>query len=236
MSTWSKVMIAAAVEIAYAVFTRTWLRHQLDGAGLELAVSVARGITVVVYLMLFRDLIGSRPKAFRTLYHPLLAASVLIAMAVPVAFQGWAPGGGIGTTVVFILTSFIVGFREELLYRAVILNLLQPRLGTIGALSCSTVLFAVYHYGAQPITWISTTEIVTRSVLLGLVYIRSGSLATVTAIHSIYDAIWFMGPVVKPALADAWRPVFLVSAMLFGVVWSFLAVQAPIRNVFSSRA
>jgi hypothetical protein len=74
-------MIAAVVEIVYAVFTRTWLRHQLDGASLEVAVSAVRAVTVVVYLTLFRDLIRSRPKSFQPLCHPLLAASVTIALA-----------------------------------------------------------------------------------------------------------------------------------------------------------
>lgn len=236
MSTSLKVMIAVAVEIAYAAFTRTWLHQQLDGAYLELSVSAFRVVTIVVYWMLFRDLIGARPKALRTLYHPLFGASVLVAMVVPLVFQGWPPGGGIGTTVVFVLTSFIVGFREELLYRAVLLSLLQPRLGTVGALFCSTVLFVVYHYKAQPMTWLATTEIATMSILLGLTYIRCGSLGTVAVIHSVYDAIWFMGPLVKPALPDAWRPAFLVSAVFLGTLWWRISVRAPVRNVFPFRA
>jgi membrane protease YdiL (CAAX protease family) len=134
-----------------------------------------------------------------------------------------------------MLTSFIVGFREELLYRAVILNLLQPRLGTTGAVACATSLFVAYHYGAQPFTWISITEIASISVLLGLVYVRTGSFITIATIHSVYDAIWFIGPVVKPALPDIWRPAFLISAMLLGIVWSLLSIPAPIRDVLACR-
>ena len=219
MLTQHKLIIAVALEITYAVVTRTWLRQQFEGAHLELAVSAFRVATIIVYWTLFRDLIQSRPRAPSTLRHPLLGAGIAVALAIPFLFQGWSPGGGFGTALVFALTSFIVGLREELLYRAVLLNVLQPRLGTAGALLCSTALFVVYHYGAQPVMWLVVMEITSMSLLLGLIYIRSGSLLTVAAIHSFYDGIWFFGPFLNPPLQDVWRPAFLVSALALVLAW-----------------
>jgi membrane protease YdiL (CAAX protease family) len=232
-----KLIVAAAVEIAYAVGTRTWLREHLEGAHLELAVSAFRVATIVAYWALFRELIQSRTKAPATLRHPLLGAGVAAALAIPFMFQGWSPGGGFGTAIVFALTSVIVGLREELLYRAVLLNLLQPKLGIVGTLLCSTALFIVYHYGALPVTWLAVTEVTCMSLLLGLIYIRSGSLLAVATIHSIYDGIWFFGPFVSSALPDAWRPVFLLSALgLIAAWWRFGAQHSLPAGSPASRA
>lgn len=215
----NKVFVAAVIEIAYAVITRTWFRQHLDGIYLELAVSAFRVATVVVYLGLFRDLIQSRVKNTPTLRHPFLVAGVVIVLVVPFLFRGWSPGGGLGSAIVFALTSIIVGLREEILYRAVFLNLLQPRIGIVGALLFSTVVFILYHYGAQPFTALWLTECACLSLLLGLIYIRSGSLLTVTAIHSLYDGIWFFGPYLNVPIAEIWKPAFLVSALALVVVW-----------------
>jgi membrane protease YdiL (CAAX protease family) len=215
----SKLIIAAALEVSYAIVTRTWLRQHFEGVPLELAVSACRVVTIIAYWALFRDLIQSRVKAPSTLRHPVLGAGVALALLVPCLFQGWSPGGGVGTALVFVLTSVIVGFREELLYRAVLQNLLQARLGTAGALLGTTAIFVIYHYGAQPMTWLAVTEIAGMSLLLGLIYIRSGSLLAVTAIHSAYDGIWFLGPFLNPVLPDAWRPAFHVPALVLVLAW-----------------
>ena len=103
-----KVILAAAVEVTYAVVTRTWLRQELDGAYLELAISAFRVATIVVYWGLFRDLVRSRATAPATLRHPLLVAGVAIALAIPFLFRGWSPGGGFGTALAFALTSVVV--------------------------------------------------------------------------------------------------------------------------------
>ena len=229
-----KFLIAVVVEIAYAVFTRAWLSGQLEGVYLEIAVSACRLATIAIYWGLFRNLILSRPKAGGTLRHPCLIIGVLVAMAIPFLFQGWSPGGGFGTALVFALTSVVVGLREELLYRAVLINFLQPRIGVAGALICSTVLFVVYHYGALPITWLTITEVTTLSLLMGLIYIRSGSLIAVVAFHSIYDAVWFFGPFPAVPVPDQWRPLFLLSALALVVLWWRFGVASSGQEVAAS--
>jgi membrane protease YdiL (CAAX protease family) len=214
-----KLIVAAALELTYAVVTRTWLRHHLEGAHLELAVSAFRVATIIVYWVLFRELIRARAKTPSSLQHPLLSAGIAVALAIPFLFQGWSPGGGFGTAVVFALTGIVVGIREELLYRAVLLNLLQPRLGVVGALFCTTAIFIVYHYGALPINWTTFTEVSCMALLLGLIYLRSGSLFAVATIHSLYDGIWFFGPFLSSPLPDVWRPTFLFSALALVVAW-----------------
>jgi membrane protease YdiL (CAAX protease family) len=149
----------------------------------------------------------------------LLIAGVAAILAIPFLFLGWSGEGGLITTIVFALTSIIVGLREELLYRAVLLNMLQPRIGVVGALLCSTAIFTIYHYGAVPFTPLWITECVCISLVLGLIYIRSGSLQVVVAIHALYDGIWFFGPYISHPIPDGWRPLFLFPAVVLAIAW-----------------
>jgi len=47
----------------------------------------------------------------------------------------------------FVLTSLVVGLREEIVYRAIVQNLLEERLGKAGAILLASAVFALYHYG-----------------------------------------------------------------------------------------
>lgn len=214
-----KVIAAIIIEIAYAVFTRTWLREHAQGVELELVISALRLVTAAAYWLLFRDLILSRPTRGNSLRSPLVLTGAAAVLAIPFLFRGWSPGGGLGTALVFALTSIVVGLREELLYRAVLINLLQPRVGLPGAVVLSTVLFLVYHYGALPVAALPITEVICMSLLLGIVYTHSGSLAFVIALHSLYDGIWFFGPYMAAPLPDVWRPVFLLTGLALVFMW-----------------
>jgi membrane protease YdiL (CAAX protease family) len=201
------------------VFTRTWLREHAQGVELELAISALRLVTAVAYWLLFRHLILSRPTRRSSLRSPLVLAGAAAVLAIPFLFRGWSPGGGLGTALVFALTSVIVGVREELLYRAVLINLLQPRVGLAGAVALSTVLFLIYHYGALPVATLPIIEVICMSLLLGIVYAHSGSLVFVGALHSLYDGIWFFGPYLAAPMRDAWRPVFLLTGLMLVLMW-----------------
>jgi membrane protease YdiL (CAAX protease family) len=226
-----RVLIAAIVEITYAVFTRTWLRDQLSGAELEIAVTATRLVTAAVYCALFRELILRRKRRHGSVKLPLVLAGAAVSLAIPFLFQGWSPGGGLGTALVFALTSVVVGLREELLYRAVLLNLLEPRIGMLNALLLSTGLFVIYHYGALPFTALAVTEVVCLSLVFGLIYVWSGSLIAVIAYHSVYDAIWFFGPYLATPLADYWRPAFLVPALVIVFLGTWHSGKTrPVRN------
>lgn len=217
----AKIVLATAIEIAYAVFTRAWLPDKLQGAELEVAISAVRLATVAAYWLLFRDLILSRKSRAGSLRHPLLLAGVAVALVIPFLFRGWEVGGGLGTAFIFAFTSIIVGLREELLYRAVLLNLLEPKMGREGAIGLSTIIFVVYHYGALPIESLPIIQTVCMSLLLGLIYTRSGSLFFVVALHSLYDGIWFFGPYLAAPLPDIWRPAFLLAALALVSLWAW---------------
>jgi len=232
-----KVALAAVVEVAYGVFTRTWLSRHFQGVELELLITALRIVTAALYWYLFRNLIGARTSSPSSLRTPLVLAGIVSVLAIPVLFRGWSPGGGIGTAIIFALTSFVVGFREELLYRAVLINLLQPKYGVLTALIISTILFTVYHYGTWAVSWLIVSEIVVMSLILGLIYIYSGSLIAVTLLHATYDAIWFFGPFLPSPIPDIWRPAFLLAGVVCVCLW-VIRVRwiAPVIHAESSSA
>lgn len=215
----AKVVAAAIIEISYALFTRTWLRQHAQGVELELFISAFRVVTIVAYWFMFRDLILGRHTNIATLRHPFILVAMAAALAVPFLFRGWSPGGGFGTAIVYVLTSILVGVREELLYRGVVFNLVEPRAGTVITIVLSTIIFVVYHYGAQPLIPQVIAEIAIMSVVLGLIYSCSRSLLAVMALHSAYDAIWFLGPYLSTPLPDIWRLAPLLTALLFAILW-----------------
>jgi len=233
--TWSaglpaRIVIAIAVEIAYAVITRAWLPHHVHGAPLEIWVSVLRLTTAGIYWLLFRELILGRRARNHALRHPLVYAGTAAVLAIPFLFRGWDPGGGLGTAIVFALTSIAVGLREELLYRAVVINFLQPRVGAGAAIVLSTIVFLIYHYGALPLKLLPAIEVICMSLLLGLVYVYSGSLLFVVALHSLYDGIWFFGPYIPAPLPNIWRVAFLVSGLVLIFVWARTTPDFSLRG------
>jgi membrane protease YdiL (CAAX protease family) len=215
-----RIVAAVIIEVGYAVLTRAWLPQHVSGVELELAISAFRLATAGVYWLLFQDVISSRAKRTHLLRSPVVLTGVAVVLAIPIIFRGWDPGGGLGTAVVFALTSIIVGFREELLYRGILINLLQPRVGVLGAVVLSTVVFLVYHYGALPIAVLPAIEVTCLSLLLGLVYVYSGSLAFVVVLHSLYDGIWFFGPYMAAPPPDVWRLPFLFTGLALVVIWA----------------
>ena len=109
--------------------------------------------------------------------------------------------------------------RQDGIHRTLTINLLQPRVGLLGAVVLSTTPFLVYHYGELPVAPLPIIEVVCMSLLLGIVYAQSGSLLFVIALHSLYDGIWFFGPYVATPLLDVWRPLFLFTGLGLVLMW-----------------
>ncbi|HEY5719145.1 MAG TPA: CPBP family intramembrane glutamic endopeptidase [Gammaproteobacteria bacterium] len=214
-----KLLFAAVAELGYALLTRAWMPEQFDGIALELWVTGARAATAALYWWLFRDLIWSRAPRAGNARRPLCIAAIAVVMLAPVLAGDWAVGD-LATQVVFALTSVVVGLREELLYRGVVQNLLEPRLGWVGAIVVSNVIFTLYHYGAWPFTFLNLLEFFTVGCLVGLLYWGSGSLWLVVAFHAAYDAVWSFTPLLPAPLSQAWGAVLQVAALLLAALWA----------------
>jgi len=217
----ARFAVALLLEIVYAVFTRTWLRAHASGIELELWVTACRLVSLAAYGLLFRDLLRQPPcqptsvRAVRAT--PLLFAGLLPLLLVPLLFYGGYSGERT-SRIVFAVTSIAVALREEVFYRGILLSLLARRLGFAKALVVSNILFVLYHYGAQPLYLVGTTEIFVMGCVLGLLYQATGTLLAPIALHAIYDALWSLGPIVMP-LPDIFRiPLHLLGLVLI-VSW-----------------
>ncbi|MDR7857871.1 type II CAAX endopeptidase family protein [Tissierella sp.] len=86
----------------------------------------------------------------------------------------------------FIRICLLAPVVEEILIRGIILSSLQNRYGAIFALLASTLLFAVLHFN-----FVQTLSAIICGLVLGLLYINTGSLFTCILAHSLYNTISF---------------------------------------------
>jgi len=215
-----KLTFAVILEVAYAIGTRVYLGHYYGGIELELYKTAIRGFTAIIYWMLFHDLIRSQSPRFATARRPLFGFAIVLIMLSPIITGDEGLPDAIAKTV-FALTSIVVGLREEILYRGVLQNLLEKRMGWIPALIVSNVIFTLYHYGAQPFTPLGLTMLFSMGSILGLIYYGTRSLALVVAFHSIYDALWALVPFVSKPLPRLWGTCLEITALALLTFWAW---------------
>lgn len=84
----------------------------------------------------------------------------------------------------FIRVCLLVPVVEEIFIRGCILNSLQKKYSVIFALLFSSVLFAVLHFN-----FVQTLSALICGLILGLLYINTGSLLCCILAHSLYNTI-----------------------------------------------
>jgi membrane protease YdiL (CAAX protease family) len=203
------------------LLTRTWLRNRLDGIPLEIATTGFRAVTIVVYWLMSRDLILSR-RARRGAYRgPLLVAAIGPVLLAPVLF-GDASLPDLPTKLVFASTSIVVGVREEFFYRGIVQNILDRRAGWWMAIVISNALFTLYHYrafGVPPFTFPVIVGYFAVGSALGLIYLGTRSLVLVIAIHTVYDVLWALTPLIAHPGPFAWAVCLDVLGALLLLLW-----------------
>jgi membrane protease YdiL (CAAX protease family) len=227
MSLTAKLLLALAVEIAYAVATRAWLPQVLAGIPLELAVTALRLATAVLYWRLFQALIFSRQSRPGVWRDPLLLAGLAAVLLSPVVAGAWELPDA-ATRWVFAATSLVVALREELLYRGVLQNLLERPCGWLGSVLVSNLVFVLYHYGAWPFTLPNLLEFFAVGCVVGLLYRASGSLWLAVALHAVYDALWCFTPLLDPPLGWGWGTGLQLVALLLVLAWAWRRLGPPV--------
>ncbi|WIV11579.1 type II CAAX endopeptidase family protein [Proteiniborus sp. MB09-C3] len=92
----------------------------------------------------------------------------------------------------FIRICLLAPIVEEILMRGYILSSLQNKYGTVIALLVSSLLFAILHFN-----FVQTLSAVVCGLILGLLYISTGSLFCCILAHSLYNAISFFACVLE---------------------------------------
>lgn len=119
------------------------------------------------------------------------AAAALLVLAMELLFlaaHGLEPAMKLRQQLVLAGSSLLVAFNEEALFRALGLEALREKFGERTAFWGSTLLFTVYHYGAQPLAgW-------PYIFLCGLIFARMRldgvSLLWLMFIHAAYDGVF----------------------------------------------
>ncbi len=173
--------------------------------------SVAYGIAILLGLMLFlglRGLSGMKyqlPQNRRDLWLPLVGfvavAPVLVAVGMAIGFipaPHWPvqPAGKMAAAVGIIFAA--TALPEEILFRALIQNLLMQRLGaTTRVLLLASIVFGAAHLdnGPQPVpNWRYMIEATIAGVAYGKVFQKSNSVCSSAILHMMVDwtkHFWF---------------------------------------------
>ncbi len=166
--------------------------------------SVAYGIAILLGLILFlgfRGLEGMKynlPRAGRDFWLPLAAfailAPVLMAIGIPIGFippphLPTAPGGRMASAVALIFAGTAV--PEEILFRALIQNLMMQRWGTrTRVLLAASFIFGCAHLdnGPQPLpNWRYMILATVAGIAYGRVFEKSTTMLSAAALHTLVD-------------------------------------------------
>ena len=184
-----RLVAVLLVELVYWVATRLLLHFfRWDSVEVELARGALRAASAAMDWWLCRALIGSKTPAAAAWRQPtVLLACLLFLLAAATAQH---PSFSATFAFVFGLGSIVVGLKEEFLFRGILQNVLQQRWGAPRAVLVTTAAFTVWHWGAvAPSAW-AFTQIALAGAVLGILYIRIGSIWAVVVLHTLYDALF----------------------------------------------
>lgn len=183
----------------------------LPGYGLSMIAELAAGIVAFLFLLLFGYqgklkekgkgfVLGLYIGGFLTGYCCL----TLMAQCYVQALDADAKLVSALEIVFFVLTMFLIGWTEELIFRGVVMNLFLERFsktkrGILASVILSSVLFGAVHLTniSSGVSLASASiQAVTAGllgVILGAVYVRSGNLWLVIMYHALVDFAGLMG-------------------------------------------
>lgn len=222
------LLVLIAIEVLYIAVTRLLLLYENTGIiELETIRTGVRLASAGLTWWLFRDLLitatskTAAPQKGFSWNTTLPWIATVLFLSIPVMVGDWnLPEGE--TRLLFAVTSFPVGLREELVYRGVLLTLLVQRLGFVRGLILSTIAFAMYHYGAQPWTLFTVSQYIAGGLLLGTLFWATRSLWLVIWIHTVYDVIYCYTPLISPPWSKTAGIFTLYIITLIIFAWTYL--------------
>jgi len=213
-----RLVLAVCVEAVYMVLSRYIGDMQgLNYAEMEMARTPLRLVTAFLLWLLMADVIFSRAPDTRPLRHGLFASGILIMLVSQILIGGYAVPPIAATMIA--LASIPVAIHEEIFFRGIAQNFLMKRFGTTSGLLAATVLFILFHVGATPPTLINFVNIALLGLILGLIYVKTGSLTAVIVVHAVVDMVLCLPPLVAMPSAY-WPVVVLLVATGFFIRWA----------------
>lgn len=218
MSLTQRILVVAAIESAYFIATRVVL-HYLPWSSVEAEAirTILRLATAVAYWWLARPLILSRTPIWNALRNPFFVIGMLLFMSVPVLIGQYKLAAPVA--LLFAVTSVPVAFKEEFLFRGIVQNLLTQKLGVLKAVFATSIIFTAWHVGAWQFSVGSFAQIFLASVVLGVIYVSSGSILAAIVIHAIYDALFSFSPFLPNPLPGIFGFLPLLASACFFFCW-----------------
>jgi len=216
MNTRKTWIILIATEAMY-IITSTALSIILKDSPFysELYKTILRIASLVIYSIIFRKsfiIENNIKRKFNNYYFIVIIASIFL-FSFPFLFG--KSGFTENLRILWLLSSFIVGFREEIFYRGIVQTSLNKKYTILVSLIITSIVFLLYHvyvfiYGS----WIDFAEIFIWSLVIGLIYIKIQSIIIVSLIHGLYDATPFITPVLLKGVDYKVGILLLVFALL----------------------
>lgn len=178
-----------ANEIAFMAATRILLAYFPDEIiAVELSRTGLRLLSAFMYWRLLPTLLRPRQGGQSALRPTVVFGIVLIMMS---AFLTGPVGSQMSAQAqwIFALTSIAVGIKEEIAFRALIQNLLVPRIGRAQAILVTMMLFTLFHVGVVPPLRHVYIHIALAGLFFGLVFEFTQRLWLVIALHALFDAV-----------------------------------------------
>jgi len=215
-----RLAIIVVIEIIYMVATRVTI-HYLPWTSVEaeLIRTALRIASAIIYWWLMKPLILSRKPNPETTRSASLIIGLLLFLSVPALIGNY----GLKEYVAFLFaaTSVPVAIKEEFLFRGIIQNLLGKKWSTLPAVFITSTVFTAWHIGIWEPSFGMFSQIFLASILLGFIYIRTGSIALVIVLHALYDALFSFTPLLPLPINENWGVVPLLASVALVFHWAY---------------
>ena len=224
-----RLALVILIEIAYMAWSRHVYDNSLDRfAIVEMLRTPARVMAAFAFWLLMPDVIFSWRSDLATVRHPFFwAAAICIGTSSVLTSPMDVP---FRDTFIICLATIPVGIHEEFFFRGIVQNLIVRRIGVVWGVVLTTTFFTLWHIGVTPDSGFNYTLIALAGLALGIIYVKTGSIALVATLHALDDVLGSLPPWFD------WNPglgfiSLAIGVSLFGM-WAGLKAlpNFPVRN------
>jgi len=223
------LVIIAATELFSMGIARLMLNfYEPMSFEVESIRTALRIATALICWWLLRPLILSRTTNPSTFRSPLLIVGLFLFLLIPavVGHYNLSPP----LAIFFAVASVPVAVKEGFLFRGIVQNLLAEKFGFVKSVLFTSTLFTAWHIGVwEPTLW-TFSQIFLASILLGVVYVHSGSILAVIVIHAVYDALFSFTPLLSAPLNANWGFVPLLASVSLVSFWALHGAHGLTRH------
>jgi membrane protease YdiL (CAAX protease family) len=208
-----RFLLCVGVAISYMIASRViYSTEGLSFTEIEIFRTPFRLISAVLFWFLMADVMFARRPCVRSLGNTAAIAGLsLLAVSPLLTIDSQASPAD---AAILAAASVPVALHEEFLFRGVLQTLLVKYIGVFQGICLTAILFTLYHMGATTPDTLNFILIFLAGLILGLIYLKTGSLLTVVLVHAIDDALIELplNAVLPPGMAAV---LLVASAALF---------------------